>query len=259
MNNNIDLLEYCSHHNDDGGSGGTNHGVNPLQFGPSTWLLLFSLAKLLDDYFISNTSENNLHLKAKELFFQFSDMLPCLECRTSSAIFLKNPDIKFIYIDNYAHSSYVDFVYWLRIMVNRKLFKQKLMKSNKHQYEQDNIRQEWRNYHTIRQEIKLIPISSSYGLKSILTCLWWMCKSNRVRPNVILFTNRLSSLLYDLNEFGLAKFLKYLWQCDMNTNINKLPNFGKDLGTHLDKKLMKLQFTPKQLKWLCIWKRYHYY
>jgi hypothetical protein len=262
---------------DDGAShielGGTNEGVDPKLFGPSVWKLLFALARAIDEYLTNSEQDGEsrhrharVRRAANHTLMRISSTLPCSTCRTSSKVFLQNPDLSFVRLDRMSRlpNGYTEFVFWLRVQVNRKLYRQQLQPAlsptddgcgragRASVYRAADIRSAWREYTLPCDKIRANSITSAAALRSILTCLWWMSKSNRTRPHVISFTRDLSTLLHLLGHAGLALLLHTMWK---DNGTEHLPIFGQPLRVHLDLQLAELHFTARTRHWLCVWWR----
>lgn len=250
----------------DSEGGGSNEGVNPKLFGPCFWKLLFSLANAIDTYLrlhAGNSGDtDDIHVEAREMFIGFSSVLPCYACRISSLVFLQNPELDFTRMENL--SSYVEFVYWLRVQVNRKLFKQRIELPENSAEDVEALREEWRRYTIPRSRVKPIQIQSAETFRCFLTCFWWMSKSNKVRPNIIRFTLQVSRVMRLIGHYGMSIWLEDLWRIaggDDGSSRGRgkdedyeIPRFGNDLRLHLEASIRGLKCRPRQRDWLCVWR-----
>jgi hypothetical protein len=101
----------------------TINGIKTSFWGPHAWAYLFS--SIAGAYPVKVNSDNKEHMKTvkafKQMFASMAYTLPCIFCRQSFSIFLKD-----IVIDNYTGSRKT-MMYWLYLIhdrVNKKLIQQ---------------------------------------------------------------------------------------------------------------------------------------
>ena len=78
----------------------------------------------------------------------------------------------------------VEFVYWLRLAVNRKLMRQQLAKcdgreTEEMEKERARIYVWWREYVPHLKRVRIVTTTSVEGVRALLYTLWWTCQRQR--------------------------------------------------------------------------------
>lgn len=194
-----------------------DEGVNGKHFGPWQWQIWFAVANAIDEQH-ENLSDETLD-GCKVLFQNLYRILPCAACRKSAQCFIDTPPHTFMSIQNCTSSrntqrnagGFVDFVFWLRVMVNRKLFQQRI-ENEIDADKREEIRSEWRSYHLPRSEVHPIALDSASFFRALLITLYYCGVTNNVRASLLIFTRDLSRILHILGKKEISTWLRDVWK-----------------------------------------------
>jgi hypothetical protein len=192
-------------------------GINGKHFGPWQWKMWFAVADSIDQQH-EKLSEEDLD-RCKTLFLNLYRILPCAACRTSAKCFLDTPPHTFMSIHNTTNmrntrkidAGFVDFIFWLRVMVNRKIFQQRIEEERDPDKGED-IRSEWRSYHVPRIQVQPIALDSTLFFRALLITLYYCGVTNSVRSSLLMFTRDLSRILQILGQHRTSEWLRTLWK-----------------------------------------------
>jgi len=198
-------------------SGSDGGGINPAKFGSAAWTLIFAAGALADQH--SDVGASGVREVAIDFVRLCCDILPCSHCRASSR-----------FLDHERPSWWdrvplVQFMFWLRLTVNRKLMQQELElaspargsdcavnspECSECSEPREQTFAKWRRYVPDYARIRPARPDTAVGVRALLTLVWWSCHSNVTRPRVCRFVRHYAMFMYRAKLDSFAEALHAL-------------------------------------------------
>lgn len=186
-------------------------GINGKTFGPPRWSLLLSLAHAIDRVYDVWTLEQRQ--KALDYFRRLHLRLPCSVCRISAECFQNTPPVHFMGLnallaDGQPHVL-LRYVYWLKVMVTRKLFRQEMESVDTEDHA--DVRSRWRSANLTWSRLQVHPIHSPDFHLAIVETIYYLVANKNTRIEAAREVAELSHILHNLGHVELAKWTAELW------------------------------------------------